>query len=148
MKQKFSRKWIKSKQPRKQRKYRANAPLHIRHKFMSVTLSKELRKKYERRSFSIRKGDTVKIMRGKFRKKTGKIGGVDLIKLRVNIEGIQRQKKDGTKVNVYFDPSVVQIQELKLDDKKRERALKRKSEKKEQKQEEKKPEKENASEKK
>jgi len=111
---------------RKQRKYLANAPLHIRRKLLSANLSKELRKKYGRRSFLLRKGDNVKVMRGKFRGKTGKIGNVDLKKLRVSIDGLQRQKKDGTKVNVYFAPSNLQIQELVLEDKKRINALERK----------------------
>jgi len=128
MKKKFSTKWKASKQKRKQRKYRANAPLHLRRKFMSANLSKELRKKYGRRSFPLRKGDMVKVMRGKFKGKTGKVSEVDLKKLIVSIEGIQRQKKDGTKMNVYFNPSNLQIQELNLEDRKREIALKRKTE--------------------
>jgi len=119
MKQKFSTKWISSKQARKQRKYRANAPLHLRHKFISSNLSKELRKKYGKRNFPLRKGDKVKIMRGKFSGKDGKIGSVNLKKLRVSIEGIQRQKKDGTKINVYFHPSKLQILEFSLEDKER-----------------------------
>lgn len=119
MKKDFSSSWIASKQKRKQIKYRENAPLHIRHKLMSANLSKELRKKYSKRSFPVRKGDKVKIMRGKFSGKEGKINKVDLKRLRVSIEGIQMQKKDGTKVNVYFDPSKLQIQELNLEDKKR-----------------------------
>lgn len=53
----------KSKQPRKQRKARYNAPLHIRHKFMSAALSDELRDKYGKRSFPLRKGDTVRVVR-------------------------------------------------------------------------------------
>jgi large subunit ribosomal protein L24 len=125
MKQKFSKKWKASKQKRKQRKYRAMAPLHIRHKLMSANLSKALRKKYGRRSFPIRKGDDVKVMRGKFKNKTGKVGKVNLQKLRVSIEGLQIQKKDGTKVNVYFKPSNLQIQELNLEDKARVKRLKK-----------------------
>lgn len=125
MKQKFSKQWLGSKQPRKQRKYRANAPLHIRHKLMSANLKKDLRKKYGKRNFPLRKGDSVKIMRGQFKKKNGKIASVDLKKLRVSIEGIQRTKKDGTKVNVWFAPSNLQIQELSLDDKKRKTAIER-----------------------
>ena len=62
MKQKFSTKWKSSKQPRKQRKYLANAPLHLKKKFISVNLSKELRKKHGKRNVSLRKGDIVKIM--------------------------------------------------------------------------------------
>ncbi|MEM4230786.1 MAG: 50S ribosomal protein L24 [Candidatus Pacearchaeota archaeon] len=126
MKQEFSKKWKRSKQPRKQRKYRINSPLHIKHKFLSCNLSKELREKYKRRNFPLRKGDSVKIMRGEFKGKTGKISTVNLKKIKVTVEGIQKQKKDGTKVNVYFDPSNLQIIELNLEDKEREKALKRK----------------------
>jgi len=126
MKKKFSTNWIGSRQPRKQRKYRANAPLHIKRKMISCNLSKELRKKYEKRSFPIRKGDIVKIMRGEFRKKTGKIESVNVKKLRIMIEGIFRTKKDGTKVSVYFNPSNLQIKELNLEDQKRKKALERK----------------------
>jgi len=125
MKQKFSKHWKASKQPRKQRKYKANAPLHVRHKMISANLNKELRKKYGKRSFPLRKGDNVKIMRGEFKKKTGKIASVDLKRLRISIEGIQKSKKDGTKMNVWFNPSNLQIKELNLDDKKRIASLER-----------------------
>ncbi|MBM3233841.1 50S ribosomal protein L24 [Candidatus Pacearchaeota archaeon] len=111
MKQKFSTAWKSSRQTRKQRKYFENAPLHIKYKFLSANLSKELRKKHGR-NIEARKGDSVIIMRGKFRKKKGKISKVDLKRTRIAIEGIQRQKKDGTKVNVYFHPSKIQIIEL------------------------------------
>ena len=69
MKQKFSIHWKSSKQPRKQRKYAANAPLHLRKKFVSANLSKDLRKKQGKRNIPLRKGDIVKIMRGKFKGK-------------------------------------------------------------------------------
>lgn len=129
MKKYFSKHWKASKKPRKQVKYRANAPLHIKHKLMSANLDKELRKKYGKRSFPLRKGDSVKILRGEFKKKTGKVGLVDLKKLRIAIEGLQRTKKDGSKINVWFDPSNLQIKELNLDDKKRLNALERKQKK-------------------
>jgi len=115
MKKIFSTSWKASRQTRKQRKYRANAPLHIKHKFLSANLSKGLRKKFGARNTEIRKGDNVKVMRGEFKKKTGKIASVDIKKTRVAIEGMQRKKKDGTKVNVYFHPSNLQIQEIKED---------------------------------
>ncbi len=126
MKKQFSKYWKASKQPRKQRKYRAKAPLHIKRKFLSANLSKELRKKYQKRSFPIRKGDSVKIMRGSFKGKTGKINMVDLKRTRVSIEGLQRAKKDGTKVEVFFTPSNLQIKELNLDDKERIKSIERK----------------------
>ena len=131
MKQEFSTKWISSKQKRKQVKYRHNVPLHLRHRLMSANLSKELRKKYAKRNFPLRKGDKVKVMRGKFSGKEGKVANVNLNRLRITIEGLQIQKKDGTKVNIYFNPSKVQIQELSLDDKERLNSMNRKQKNKE-----------------
>src|SRR3989304_7489115 len=126
MKKEFSSHWLSSKQPRKQRKYLANAPLHIKHKFLSANLSKELRKKYAKRNLPLRKGDDVLIMRGAFKKKKAKVTSVDLKNSRIALESIQRAKKDGSKVNVFFHPSVLQIQTLNLDDKQRLAALNRK----------------------
>src|SRR4030042_2034637 len=119
MKQKFNTKWKSSKQPRKQRKYKANAPLHIKRNFLNVNLSKSLRTKYGKRSISVRKGDTIKIMRGKFKKKQGKVTEVKTKKGKIIIEGIQIKKIDGSKVNVKLQPSNLQITELNLEDKKR-----------------------------
>ncbi|MEM4152933.1 MAG: 50S ribosomal protein L24 [Candidatus Pacearchaeota archaeon] len=126
MKTKFSTSWKGSKSKRKQRKYRANAPLHIKRKMLSSHLSKELREKYKRRSFPIRKGDTVKVMRGEFKNKVGKIIKVELKKNRVFIEGLQKTRKDGTKINVPFDPSNLLIISLNLEDKKRIKSIERK----------------------
>ncbi|HED06060.1 MAG TPA: 50S ribosomal protein L24 [Ignavibacteria bacterium] len=126
MKNKFNKSWKSSKQPRKQRKYLANALLHIRKKFLSVNLSKELRKKHEKRNIVVRKGDVVKVMRGKFKKKQGKVTEVSVKKSKVSIEGIQVKKQDGSKVNVKLRPSNLQIIELNLEDKKRLKSRKNK----------------------
>ncbi len=115
----FSKQWIRSKNPKKQRKYRANAPLHIKQKFISAHLSKELRQKYKRRSLGLRKGDKVKVMRGQYKKKIGKIDRVDLKNTRVYIEGMDIIKKEGSKALFPINPSNVMIIELNLDDKKR-----------------------------
>ena len=125
MKQRFSTSWASSKQVRKQRKFRYNAPLHLRHKFLSANLSKELRKKYGKRNLPLRKGDEVLIMRGSFKKKKAKVSSVNLKNTFVILEGMQRSKKDGAKVNVKFHPSVLQIQTLFTDDKERLNALNR-----------------------
>jgi len=119
MKQDFSSEWIRSKQPRKQRKYNYNAPLHIRGKFMTAHLSKELIKKYNRRNIRLRKGDKVTIFRGQFRKKTGRVERADLKKTKVYIAGVEMIKKDGTKVLYPIHPSNLVVTELNLDDKKR-----------------------------
>ena len=91
---------------------------------MSVNLSKELRKKYEKRNIPIKKGDKAKVMKGKYKGKTGKINIVDLKNSKVILEGIQVKKQDGSKVNIKLQPSNLQIIELNLEDKKRNKNLK------------------------
>src|SRR3989338_3744676 len=127
MKTKFAISWKRSVQPRKQRKYRHNAPLHIRQKLVSAHLSKELRKKYSRRSINIRKGDNVKVMRGQFRNKQGKVEEVDLKKILVYISGIEASKKDGTKARKPVHPSNLLVTGRNIDDKMRSKVLERKN---------------------
>ena len=126
MKNRFSTNWNKSTKPRKQRKYRYNAPLHIKHKFLSVHLAKPLREKYTKRNTTAKKGDTIKILRGKFKGKTGKINRIDIKKTKIYIDGIEIAKKDGTKAFPPLRPSNLMIIELNLDDKKRVKSLERK----------------------
>ena len=126
MKSIFSTSWKSSKQPRKQRKYVYNAPNHIKKKLGSTNLSKELRKKYNKRNIPIRKGDKVKILRGQFKGKVGEITKVDLKNIKVNIDKIELLKKDGNKVPYPITPSNLMITELKLEDKKRKKLLERK----------------------
>ena len=126
MKNKFSKSWKASKKPAKQRKYRKNAPLHTKQKFLHSHLSKEIRKKYSKRSLSARKGDKVKIMRGQFKKYEGKITNIDIKNIMVFVDGIETTKKDGTKKLVALHPSNLMITELNLDDKFRQKLLERK----------------------
>lgn len=128
MKSKFYKDWKKSKQARKQRKYRFNAHLKLKRKFLSLNLSKELRKKYGKRSFPLRKGDNVKVLSGKFRNHKGKIVAINK-KMMILIDGIQTVKRDGTKINVPIRPSKLQIIELELEDKERIKSIERKMKK-------------------
>ena len=122
----WSKFWKSSKKPGKQRKYRHNAPLHIRRKLVSSHLSKELMKKHGKRSIAVVTGDKVKVARGQFRGHTGKIEKVDVNHCKVFVTGIEITKKDGNKTTYPIDPSNVIITELKLDDKKRSQILGRK----------------------
>jgi len=125
MKNKWSSSWISSKKPKKQRKYRAKAPLHIKQKFLGCHLSKELRQKYSRRSVPMRKGDKVKVLRGSFAGQSGKVDRVNLRKSKVYLTGIELTKKDGSKVVPPIDPSNLMITELDLSDKRREMMVKK-----------------------
>ena len=116
---KFSKKWISSKNPSKQRKYLAKAPIHLKRKLLSVNLAKELRKKWGKRNVVLRKDDVVKIMGGKFKGKKGKVLVVKIKRQRIEIENIQKKKQDGSKSNVPIKSSNLQIIELNLEDRKR-----------------------------
>ncbi|MDP3728818.1 MAG: 50S ribosomal protein L24 [bacterium] len=119
MKIDWSKNWNASKRPSKQRKYRYNAPLHVQHTFLAAHLSPELRKKYSLRSFTLRKGDKVKILRGQHKKKIGKINKILIKSQKIYIEGIENMKKDGSKTFIPLHPSNLMIIELDLADKKR-----------------------------
>ncbi|MBI2140050.1 50S ribosomal protein L24 [Candidatus Woesearchaeota archaeon] len=122
----FSRKWLGSKKPGKQRKYRSGASLHRKQKLLNTHLAKVLREKYNARAVILRKGDKVKIMRGQWQKKEGTVDDVMVKKGKVIVQGIERAKKDGSKIPVLLDPSNLLIIELITDDKKRIGSLERK----------------------
>ncbi|MBR9690085.1 50S ribosomal protein L24 [Candidatus Woesearchaeota archaeon] len=119
MKAKFSKTWKASKQPRKQRKYIANAPKHIQSKFLHSHLSKELREKHKKRSVRVRTKDKVKVLRGTFKGKTGVVESVDTKNQKVYITKVEYTKTDGSKVKYPIHTSNIMITELNLDDKKR-----------------------------
>ncbi len=78
-------------------------------------LSKDLREKYKRRSVSIRVGDKVKIMRGKYKGLIGAIVKVNRKKEQVFVENVKRKKADGKEVFVPIHPSKLLVIELKED---------------------------------
>jgi large subunit ribosomal protein L24 len=112
--------------PGKQRKMLFNAPAHIRHKLMAAPLSPELFAQKGIKTLPVRKGDTVRIMRGDHKGFEGKVSRVDLKHYRVYLEGLTREKVDGTAVFVASHPSKVMIKTLNLDDKLRKAVLERK----------------------
>ena len=125
MKKAWSNRWLSSVQPRKQRKYRYNAPLHVKQGFVSANLSPEVRKRFGKRSMQLRKGDEIKVMRGKFRGKTCTVERVDLNKSKIYVEEIKVKKADGSEVLLSLQPSNLMITKLKLDDKKRQAIINR-----------------------
>lgn len=122
----WSASWKGSRKRKKQIKYMKNAPLHIKRKFMISPLSKELRKKHNRRNLGVTEGDKVKIIRGQFKKTSGKVTKVNTKRQRIYIEGVEVIKKDGSKAAYPIHASNVIITEINLDDKKRKKILDRK----------------------
>ncbi len=126
MKTAWASSWKGSKQPRKQRKYVYNAPMHTRRKFLGAHLSKELREKYGTRSIMLKKGDKIKVLRGSHKNHIGKVDRINATDLKVYVTGVEITKKDGSKAMPPFRPSNLMITELDLSDRKREIAIKRK----------------------
>ncbi|MFP4118857.1 MAG: 50S ribosomal protein L24 [Candidatus Woesearchaeota archaeon] len=127
MKSAYSVHWKSSTNPRKQRKYQYNAPLHTRGSFLHAPLSKELRKKHNTRSARVRKGDKVAIMRGQFKGRTGTVDRVDLSRNKIYVAGMELSKKDGSKVPYPLNASNVMITTIASDDKRRFKSASNKS---------------------
>jgi large subunit ribosomal protein L26e len=118
---------------RKARKAHFSAPSNVRRRLMSAGLSKELRTKHKVRSMPVRKGDEVRIVRGTYANREGKILHSYRKKWVIHIEKITRDKangktppqrshfymyrflRPGQTVNVGIHPSKVVITKLKID---------------------------------
>ena len=112
---KWSAFWGSSKDPSKQRKFRYNAPKHVRARFMSAHLSKVLRAQHKTRSMELRVGDTVKVLRGSHKGKSGEISMMDMKNYKVQVAGVESTKRDGSKSFIPQDPSNLLITSLKSD---------------------------------
>jgi len=112
--------------PTKQRKMLYQAPDHIRHKHLAAHLSPDLRATHLAKSLPVRSGDTIRVMRGDHKGTEGKITRIDLKKYRIYVEGLTREKVDGTTIQLAVHPSKVMITRLNLDDKWRKKILERK----------------------
>lgn len=115
--------------PSKQRNKLYNLPLHQRKKLLVAKLVEDLRKQYGIKRISIRKGDTVKVVRGDFVGREGKVVEVDTKKGRIAIEGLTRKKADGTPVYVWIHASKVMITKLDLSDPRRREKIEKLSKK-------------------
>ena len=106
-----------STQPRKQRLFGYTRNAHDRSRAMGAHLSDELLKEYSRmRTLTVRKGDTVKVVRGAFKGQVAKVIKVFPRKGMISIEEATLTKADNKKVARLFRPSKVIITKLDLSD--------------------------------
>jgi large subunit ribosomal protein L24 len=101
--------------------YHATAVVKSRQ--LSSHLSKELQKKYNKRSIRIIEGDTIRVLRGEFRGVTGKITSVSTPKNGVSVEGVKKEKLKGGNLDVFIHPSNLIVTELNTEDKWRQNKL-------------------------
>jgi large subunit ribosomal protein L24 len=88
-------------------------------KFSSLVcsnLADNLKKQYNKKSTSVVKGDTVRIMRGEYKGVEGKVEKINTDKGKLSIEGVQREKIKGGQVKVLIHASNVKISSLNMDD--------------------------------
>ena len=95
-------------------------------KQICATLSKELRKKYPRRSARIMIDDTVKVIRGEYKGLTGKVAKISTESNSIAIEGNKKEKLKGEKIDVYIHSTNMVITSLNTDDKWRLKILEKK----------------------
>jgi len=86
-------------------------------KQLSCSLSKELRKKYGKRSVRIIEGDNVKIVRGEFAGVDGKVTKISIPDRGVNVEGVKKEKLKGDKFDVYVHTTNIILTSLDTGDK-------------------------------
>ena len=93
------------------------ATLQTRSKQMGSALSKDLQKKYGKKSARVVEGDSVSILRGEFKGVDGKISKISTQKSSVAIDGVKKEKTKGDKFDVYIHTSNLVITSLNSDDK-------------------------------
>jgi large subunit ribosomal protein L24 len=112
-----------TRQPRKQRKQQAEAPLHERHSEVRATLSDDLREEYGQRNVRINEGDTVEVMRGDSAGEEAEVFAVDLKDETVHVEDVTLETADGEEVPRPLDASNLRVTDLDLSDDERQARL-------------------------
>ena len=95
--------------------YRAS--YQTKSKQLGSALSKDLHKKYGKRSVRVIEGDSVTILRGEFKGVDGKVSEVSTAKSSVAIEGVKKEKTKGDKFDVFIHTSNLLVTSLNTDDK-------------------------------
>ena len=112
-----------TRQPRKQRKQKAEAPLHERHSEVRATLSEDLREEYDQRNVRVNEGDTVEVLRGDFAGEEANVLAVDLMEEAVHVEDVTLETADGEEVPRQLDASNLRVTSLDLSDDERQARL-------------------------
>jgi len=93
------------------------ATFQTRSKQLGSALSKDLQKKYGKKSARVVEGDSVSILRGEFKGVDGKISKISTQKSSVAIDGVKKEKTKGDKFDVYIHTSNLVITSLNSEDK-------------------------------
>ncbi|MCL5007250.1 MAG: 50S ribosomal protein L24 [Candidatus Marsarchaeota archaeon] len=110
---------IKSSQARKQRRFRLTAPAHATQHFVRVGLDRQLAKKLgiKRRTVQLSKGDSVAVVSGAKKGKSGKVIRLNMRRGFAYIDTVTRKNAKGKELNVPVYISNLKIMDLNLTDK-------------------------------
>ncbi len=93
------------------------ATFQTKSKQLGSALSKDLHKKYGKRSVRVIEGDSVTILRGEFKGVDGKVSKISTQKSSVAIDGVKKEKTKGDKFDVYIHTSNLVVTSLNSGDK-------------------------------
>ena len=94
------------------RKRQLGACSSLKRKLMSCHLVKSLRDQYKLRSLPIKRGDEVKILKGKAKGKSGKVVQVYRKKNIIYVDKVNREKQNGQTVFLPIKPAYCVIEKL------------------------------------
>ena len=104
-----------SSQARKTRKQFFNATKVQKHINPSAPLSNDLQKEQGIKRLPVRRDDEVKLVRGKYENRAGRITAVNLRAMTINIDGLNVENRPNGAVPIPVHPSNVVITKLKID---------------------------------
>lgn len=85
-------------------------------KQLGSALSKDLQKKYRKKSVRVVEGDSIKIVRGEFKGVEGKVSKISPKKNSIAVDGIKKEKTKGDKFDVYIHTSNLVVTSLNSED--------------------------------
>ena len=97
---------------RVQRRRQLGASSSVKRKLMSCHLIKSLRDQHKIRSLPIKRGDEVKILKGKAKGKSGKVVQVYRKRNIIYVDKVNREKQNGQTVFLPIRPSYCVIEKL------------------------------------
>lgn len=108
-----------SHKPSKQRKYLFTLPIHKRRSLLTAPLIKSVSERLKIKRIPVRKNDEVTIYKGDYKGVKGLVTRVDRRRGKIFIEGVTREKSDGTVVPIPVSPYNVVISKVDTSDKRR-----------------------------
>lgn len=110
---------------RTQRRNQLGAPSSVKRKLMSCHLVKSLREQYKVRSVPIKRGDDVKILKGKAKGKSGKVVQVYRKRNVIYVDKVNREKQNGQTVFLPIRPSNCVVEKMFINKDRTKRLAKR-----------------------